>query len=152
MEQKHTHKIQLSWDKFGNSEILDSPLEFTFFNKQFWANRNHIITQKSSVLWCCFFSMTFSKKIVNFYEIQENLPGQGNQPSQSAQAKGYFQDSRLSVLKPGTPREKSRLVGQTSLGLHYNSVWYLQLINFFSLLLPTTQPLHKMGMDRVKES
>lgn len=67
--------------------------------------------------------MTLSKKIIDFYEIQENLPGQGNQPSQFVQGQRYSQVARLPVFKLGNSWENQDEV--TSPGLHYDSTWYL---------------------------
>lgn len=40
------------------------------------------------LLQCCFPGMILSKKITDFYEIQENLPGQGTNSPSLPKAKG----------------------------------------------------------------
>lgn len=49
------------------------------------------------LLWCYFLTLTLSKKSTGVFvcEFQENLPGQRNQLSQSAQGWGYSRDTRL---------------------------------------------------------
>ena len=49
------------------------------------------------LLWCYFLTLTLSKKSTGLFvcEFQENLPGQRNQLSQSAQGWGYSRDTRL---------------------------------------------------------